>query len=133
MPEWKMLTDFKITVDHRPGALAALAARLREADVILLGLCGHVESGITAGFHCIPERAEQFRNFLRSTDMPCEEGSVLFIGGANRGDGMISTLEQIASANVNLIGLDAVTIEGEFGYFIWVSAADWPRLREALS
>ena len=133
MPEWKMLTDFRISVDHRPGAMAALAARLRDADVILRGLCGHVEAGTTASFHCIPERADQFRSFLRSTDMPHEEGSVLFIGGANRGDGMIATLEKIASANVNLIGLDAVTVEGEFGYFVWVSSEDWPKLRQVLS
>ncbi|MDG2054999.1 MAG: hypothetical protein P8J86_09855 [Phycisphaerales bacterium] len=133
MPDWKMLIDFKITLEHKPGAVASFAARLREADVILLGLSGHAEQESTAVFHCIPERADQFRSFLRSTDIPHEEGSVLFIGGANRGDAMIRTLEMIASANLNLVGLDAVTIEGEFGYFIWAQPQDWAKLREVLS
>ena len=46
---------------------------------------------------------------------------------------MIRTLEMIASANLNLVGLDAVTIEGEFGYFIWAQPQDWAKLREVLS
>jgi hypothetical protein len=132
MARWKRLADFWINLPDRPGELARLAARLREADVNLLGLWGYGAENGRARFYCVPESAEQFRNFARSAELPIREGVTFYLTAADRGGMLVQTLENIARANVNLLAIQAVAIQGEFGCFLWADERDWPTLESIL-
>jgi hypothetical protein len=126
------MADFWLNLPDRPGALARLAAELREADVNLLGLWGYGAKDGKAQFYCVPESAEQFRNFARSAELTAREGATFYLHEADRGGALIGTLESIAKAGINLLAIQAVAINGEFGCFIWAEAADWPALTKVL-
>jgi len=129
---WRPVTDFQITIPDTPGSLVRFSAMLREADVNLIGLWGLGGHGAQATFHCIPESPDQFRNFLASEDMPCEEGTVFFLSGADRAGALVRTLEQVAALGINLRRIQSVSMAGEFGCFIWADPKDWNGLLEVL-
>lgn len=130
---WERCTNFSIELPDRPGSLAALAARFRQADVHLLGLWGAGESEGPATFHCVPESPDQFRNFLASTDLEAREGSAFYVSGASHGDALVETLDRIAGAGINLQAIQGLSQNGEFGCFIWADEDDWPALERLLS
>lgn len=132
MAKWAMMSDFSITLPHRPGELARLATMLREADVNLVGLWGSGEGGDNARFYCVPERADQFRNFARSAGLDFQEGKTFYLTGADHPGALADWLGRIASAGINLRAIEAVGIGGEFGGFIWADAGDWAALAELL-
>ena len=112
MPKWTRLADFWINLPDQPGELARLAARLREADVNLLGLWGYGAENGQARFYCVPQSAEQFRNFAMSADLPAREGCTFYLHEIDRGGTLVQTLEIIASADINLLAIQAVAIYG---------------------
>ncbi|MCA9286634.1 MAG: hypothetical protein KDA22_15530 [Phycisphaerales bacterium] len=132
MADWKMMSDFSIALPDRPGELARLAARMREADVNLLGLWGYGSSSQTARFYCVPESADQFRNFAESAGLEVQEGTTFFLTGRDRGGALVERLDRIALQGINLHAIEAIRVGDQFGCFIWADAADWPRLAEAL-
>lgn len=132
MAKWTRTTDFWIDLPDRPGELSRLAARLREADVNLLGLWGYGATQGRARFYCVPESAEQFRNFARSAELPVREGVTFYLTAPNKGGALVRTLEQIAKAGINLLAIQAVSIDGEFGCFLWAQEQDWPALNDLL-
>lgn len=127
------MADFWIDLPDRPGELARLAARLREADVNLLGLWGYGAENGTARFYCVPESAEQFRNFARSAELTIREGMTFYLNAADHGGMLVQTLERIAAANINLLAIQAVAIQGEFGCFLWAKPEDSEALMHLLS
>lgn len=126
------MSDFAITLPDRPGELARLASRLREADVNLIGLWGYGAGEGKARFYCVPERADQFRHFAESAVLDFEEGSAFFLAGADHGGALVTCLDSIARAGINLQAIEAVRVGQQFGCFIWAEARDWPRLAEIL-
>ena len=132
MPKWTRLADFWINLPDQPGELARLAARLREADVNLLGLWGYGAENGQARFYCVPQSAEQFRNFAMSAELPAREGCTFYLHEIDRGGTLVQTLEKIASADINLLAIQAVAINGECGCFLWANTNDWPALEELL-
>jgi len=129
--EWRMMPDFSIELPDRPGELARLASRFREADVSLLGIWGYGGAG-RARFFCVPERADQFRNFVDSTDLEVCEGTTFFISGVDHGGALVERLDQIAGAGINLQAIEAVRLGDQFGCFLWAHADDWGRIAEVL-
>ncbi len=132
MAEWTRLADFWINLPDRPGELARLAARLREADVNLLGLWGYGAENGHARFYCVPESAEQFRNFARSAELPVRESVTFYLNAADNGGMLVQTLEKIAAAGINLLAIQAVAIKGEFGCFLWTDQEQSTALEELL-
>jgi hypothetical protein len=132
MPRWTRYADFWINLPDQPGELARLAARLREADVNLLGLWGYGAENGRARFYCVPESAEQFRNFAHSAELPVREGVTFYLTAADHGGMLVQTLEKIANANINLLAIQAIAIESEFGCFLWANESDWPKLERVL-
>jgi prephenate dehydratase len=133
MAQWTMMSDFAITLPDRPGELARLASRLREADVNLLGLWGYGSGAAEARFYCVPESAEQFRNFAESAELAVEEGTTFFLQGTDSGGALVARLDAIAHAGINLRAIEAIRVGGAFGAFLWADSADWPRLAEVLT
>jgi prephenate dehydratase len=132
MAKWAMMSDFSLQLPDRPGELARLAAMLREADVNLVGLWGYGGGRGSARFYCVPERADQFRNFARSAGLEFEEGRTFYLTGTDHPGALVRWLEKIASAGINLQAIDAVQVRGEFAGFIWADAGDWDALTELL-
>ncbi len=127
------MSDFAISLPDRPGELARLAARLRAADVNLIGLWGYGSGTGEARFYCVPESAEQFRNFAQSATLNVEEGTTFFLHGLDHGGALVAKLDAIAQAGINLRAIEAVRAGNEFGAFIWAEASDWPRLADVLN
>ncbi|MHC4446591.1 MAG: hypothetical protein ACYSXF_02135 [Planctomycetota bacterium] len=133
MSKWAMMSDFAVNLPDRPGELARLASMLREADVSLVGLWGYGPGQDKARFYCVPERAEQFRNFARSTGFGVEEGKTFYLTGADRPGVLVEWLDKIAAAGINLQAIEAVGIHGEFGCFIWADTKDHEQLKTILT
>lgn len=129
---WSQMTDFAMELPNRPGELARLAARLRAADVNLLGLWGAETSDGNGTFYCVPEAADQFREFARSAELDIREGVAFHLRGKDHVGALVRTLEQIAGANVNLLGIQTIAAEGSFGCFVWAEPDDWDRLIKVL-
>lgn len=132
MTHWQRLTDFTIRLPDRPGALAGLAARLRQADVGLLGLWGASEPDGSARFHCVPENEDQFRNFAASADLPLEEGLAFFLQAAHS-SAIVEVLDAIGRSGINLRAIEGVAQGEAFGCFLWADRADWPALERLLA
>ena len=130
---WKRVTDFVIRLPHRPGALATLAARLREADVAVLGMWGPVQGRHTMGFHCIPERSDQFRSFCRDAELDAFECPAFLLSDQEKTGGLVSALDSIALAGINIEVIQSITINSALAAIIWVDEADEPRLHQVLS
>ncbi len=133
MAKWAMMSDFAINLPDRPGELARLASMLREADVSLVGLWGYGPGQDKARFYCVPERAEQFRNFARSAGFDVTEGTTFYLTGVDRPGALVEWLDKIAGAGINLQAIEAVGIHVEFGCFIWAIPDDQERLKKMLT
>lgn len=135
-----MLPDFSIDLPDRPGELARLASRFREADVNLIGLWGYSsgQAGAKGGaegharFYCVPESAEQFRSFIESTELVVTEGTTFFLEGEDHGGALVERLDRIAAAGINLRAIEAMRAGDRFGCFIWVAPGDWGTLADVL-
>ncbi len=129
------MTDFVISLPDKPGAVATLAARFRQADISLVGLWGlgnESDSGL-GRVHCIPESAEQFRNFAASAELAIEESQTFFLSGRAGSASLVETLEKIAAAGINLRAIQGVRRSEEFGCFLWAAEQDWPALMRLLN
>ena len=129
---WATKDDFSIALPDRPGELASLTGKLADADIILLGLWGihslHGEENI----HCVPENPKQFRQFAETEGLKFEEGMTIYLNGPDSGGALVETLEEIATAGVNLHAVQAVAVHGNFGCFIWADQKDWEVLAKTL-
>jgi prephenate dehydratase len=130
---WQKVSDFVIRLPHRPGALASLAARLREADIEMLGMWGPVQGRHTTGFHCIPASAEQFRSFSRDSDMDAFEQVAFLLSDPARAGGLIAALDAIAQAGINIEVIQSIVVDGAISAIVWVDEADEPALAQVLS
>ncbi|MHC5007215.1 MAG: hypothetical protein ACYTGF_07660 [Planctomycetota bacterium] len=133
MAKWAIMADFSIRLPDRPGELARLAAMMQEAGVSLVGLWGYGEGRERARFYCVPEHPELFRDFARSANLETEEGKTFYLTGADQPGALVTWLERIGSAGINLQGIEAVRIHGVFGVFIWADAKDWYALTQLLT
>ena len=128
------MSDFVIKLSHRPGELAGLAARMRAADVNLLGLWGSGEvDGEVARVCCVPQSAEQFRNFASSAELNVREGTTFYLTGESHVAGLVRTLETIAKAGINLRAIQSIALHGEFGCFVWADPKDWDTLKSLIA
>ncbi len=120
-------SDFTFALPDRPGELAALAGRLRAADVNLLSIRATPEApGDRAIVDCVAESADQFREFARSADLAVTEQPVIYVEGVDEPGALRHILEQVAGAGVNVAAIEAVSFAGRYGAVLRVDPADWP-------
>ena len=131
--KWAKMSDFSISLPDRPGELARLAGRMREADISLVGLWGYGAGQDNARFYCVPENSDQFRSFAAAAGLTVEEGKTFYLTGADHPGALVEWLEKIAAAGINLHAIQAVRIEGEFGGFVWTDPQDWEALGRLLT
>jgi hypothetical protein len=120
-------SDFIFPLADRPGALAALAGRLRAADVNLLSIRALPESpGDHARIGCVPESADQFRAFADSAGLEITEHPVIYIEGVDQSGALRHILEQVAGAGINISSIEAVSFAGRYGAVLHVEPSQWP-------
>ncbi|MFK7960138.1 MAG: hypothetical protein AB8G96_06395 [Phycisphaerales bacterium] len=125
----QMRSDFTFALPDRPGALAALAATMRAADVNLLSLRAVPElPGEQAMVGCVPESADQFRNFADSAGLSVTERPVCFVEGVDEPGALRHILEQVASADINVESIESVAFAGRYGALLRTAPADWNRV-----
>lgn len=128
-----MKADFSIELEDRPGALAAVSLKLQDAGVDLLGLWGYGGANGSGKLYCVPKDAKKFRAFAEAEKLKVEEGVTIYISGADQGGALVESLELIAQAGINVHAIQAVTVQGEFGCFIWADAEDWDTIAQMLA
>lgn len=139
MTKWARMSDFSITLPNRPGELARLAAKLRAADINLVGLWGYGGNGGDGGdggaakFYCVPKSADQFLEFVQSADLEVKEGTTFYFSGADHAGALVKQLESIASAGINLRAIQSVAFNSEFGCFVWAEPEDWEKLTRLMA
>ncbi len=69
---------------------------------------------------CIPERDSQFRDFATSAELNATEEVAVHVTGSETGGEFIRMLENIATANLNLKEIEAVSISGKTGWILWL-------------
>ena len=118
MADWTTMTEFTVSLPDSPGQLASFAARLREGDIQLLVLEVRSLDMPHSRINCIPENAEEFRMFLRSTDLHHVNREVALLREDAGHGSFTRTLEQIAAAGINLHTIRGVTLDTGIGYVI---------------
>lgn len=120
-------SDFTFPVPDRPGSLATLAGRLRAADVNLFSIRAVPIGPDGEPFvSCVPESADQFRDFAESADLDVVERPVVWIEGVDEAGALRRVLEDVATAGVNVESVDAIAFTGRYGAILRVSPRDWP-------
>ena len=133
MGKWVKMSDFSLSLPDRPGELSRFAAKLRAADVSLLGLWGYGGDGEFARFYCVPESAEQFRAFTQSAEVSAKEGTTFYFSAEDDVGALVRVLEEIASVGINLHAIQTISAQGRFGCFVWAEPKDWETLVRLVS
>ncbi len=127
----KKVTYFKARVDDKPGSLLALARDLKDKNLGLLGLKG-VSQGSHGDVLVIPKDPEKLRIAWNATGTLTEEGTLLFVSGTDTTGALLSSLDTLNTAGVNIVAIEAGAVGGRFGAFVWVAPQDLDKSVEAL-
>jgi hypothetical protein len=112
-------TVFRFTLPDTPGILLSLAHRLRAADVTLMALWARSNKDSTSTMRCIAQRDAQFRDFAMSAEINADEEIAIHVHTAEVGGDFIRVLEKVASVNVNITAIKAVSLADQMGWVIW--------------
>ena len=98
----------------------SFANKLRTADIELLSFSTQSNGDGTATMRCIPERDSQFKDFATSAELSEKEEVAIHITGCETGGDFIRMLEKIATANLSLNEIEAVSISGKTSWILWL-------------
>ncbi|HJN71926.1 MAG TPA: hypothetical protein QF528_04960 [Phycisphaerales bacterium] len=119
MSSARKCTVFTFTLTDKPGQLLSLSNRLRTADITLRSFWATSNDDGTSTLRCIAERDPQFRDFSHSAELQVtEEQAILIISHENAG-GFLRILEKLASAEINIGDIHAVTLKDQQGWVVW--------------
>jgi hypothetical protein len=112
-------TVFTFTLKDEPGQLLSLSNRLRAADITLRSFWATSNDDKTSTLRCIAERDPQFRDFANSAELNISEEQAMYIVTAENVGGFLRVLEDLASAEINIRDIHAVTLADEQGWVVW--------------
>jgi len=128
----KRAAFFKTRLEDKPGALLAVAQTLKAKNIGLVGLWGYGTQSGEAEMYCVPKDPDKFRNLAKTSGMIVEEGSGFLLKGTDKTGALVKTLDTIAKAGINIVGLHAIAAGGNYGAFLRVSAFDLSKTAEVL-
>jgi len=128
----KRVTYFSVEVEDKPGALADFCAALRDHKVNLKGLWGFGTGMGKAKIFSVPQNHNQFRKAASAAGYAAREGTAFYLTGADRVEALCKPLELAKSAGVNIHALDALSVGGRFGAYIWGEENNTEDLAKAL-
>lgn len=133
MAIWKRLCDYQIDLEDRPGELARLTSMMRAADIGIIGIVTHGQRGGDTTITCVPESAEQFQDFLNSSEQKATRGEVFLVMAPDSGGTLIQVMEHVAREGINIKNFHAVVIQGQFGCLVWPEEGSNDTLEQALA
>jgi len=123
---------FKASIEDKPGALLSIAKDLRSKNLGLVGLLGYGVAPGRAEDCVIPKSADKLRNAWKALGITFEEGTGFFLKGADKTGALVKSLEAIAQAGINIVGISAIAVKGQYGAFLWVAQSDVEKTAQAL-
>lgn len=127
----KRVTYFKAKVEDKPGALLALMGNLKAKNIGLLSLKG-VSQGESGDILVVAKNPADLRNEWKASGALVEEGTAFFLSGEDKIGGLLTSLEAIAKAGVNIVATEAIAVGGRYGAILWVSPSDLEKTAQAL-
>jgi prephenate dehydratase len=120
-------------VSQRPGAGVRLLAAMKAAGVNLLAFTGF-PSGGGAQVDFIPDDSVRFRRAAKKAGLRVSQRKTVFlVRGSDRVGALTGVLAKLASKNINLVALSAVTAgSGRYGMIFWVKPKDVGRTARLL-
>ena len=109
MAKAKMLT---VTLQHQPGALAAIAKALGSAKVNILALLGTAQ-GEAGTVHLVVDDAKRARKVLAENQVAFQESGAEQLEVANKPGALARHLEKLAAKGVNLRSVCATAVKGK--------------------
>jgi len=131
MAKAKRLAYFKTNIDDKPGALLALTKDLKGKKLDLIALKGVAQAG-QGEILVIAKSPDKLRDAWKASGALVEEGTVFFLSGTDTTGALVTSLDAIAKAGVNLVATEALAVGGKFGAVIWVSPEDLDKTAQAL-
>jgi hypothetical protein len=132
MAKPRLVTYFKTPLEDKPGMLLAAAKEMKSKNLGLLALWAYGTQPGQGELYCIPKNSDKFRSAYRATGAPLEEGTGLFLKGADTTGALVKTLEIIAKEGVNITAVHAIAAAGNYGSFIRVPREDVTKVARAL-
>lgn len=130
--ETKRVKYFSISVQDRPGELARVARRLKEANVDLAGLWGFGVGQGKAQIFAVPKNPDQFRQTAMKADWVIKEGTCFQVVAEDRVGVLVETLDRVSGEGINLHAVDAIAVGGRCGCYVWPEEKDVERLGKVL-
>ena len=131
MAKAKRLAYFKANIDDKPGALLALTKDLKGKKLDLIALKGVAQAG-QGEILVIAKSPDKLRDAWKASGALVEEGTGFFLSGTDTTGALVTSLDAIAKAGVNLVATEALAVGGKFGAVIWVSPEDLDKTAQAL-
>jgi len=103
--------QFTITVDNRPGAVAAIANTLGSAKVNILALLGTAQ-GATGTVQFVAENPRQAKKALDAAKLSYKEASAETYHLPNKAGALAQCLAKLAARGVNLNSIYATAAKG---------------------
>lgn len=111
---------FSMQVPNTPGQGARLLKGLRENGVNLLAFTGF-PNGRTAQVDFVPENTTAFLRAARRMGIkPGKKKTVFLVRGDDRVGALVSIVEKLARARINMTAMDAVNCGKRYGAIFWV-------------
>ncbi len=125
-------TVFTFTLPDTPGQLLTLTNRLRAADITLRSFWAVSNEDGTSTLRCIAERDPQFRDFSNSAELNVSEEQAIWIVSHDDAGCFLRVLEKLASAEINIGDIHAVTLDEEQGWVVWTDEEQLDSLIELI-
>ena len=132
MAQPKRVTYFKAKITDTPGTLLGIAQTLKARKIGLVALWGYSTQPGGAELYCIPKDVEMFRSFAKASGMAIWEATGFLLKGTDRTGALVSTLDVLAKAGINIVALHAMAAAGNYGAFLHVSDADVDKTAAAI-
>jgi len=117
--EIKTAKYFSVTAFDRPGEAAQFMRTLREENVDLAGMWGFSIGRGQAQFIAVPKKPDHFREAAKKANLNVIEGTCFHIVGEDKVGSLTGLLDRVASKGINLHAVDAITLDGRFGCYLW--------------
>jgi hypothetical protein len=131
MASAKRVTYFKAKIADQPGAMLALVKGLKAKNIGLVSLKG-IGQGEYGEILAVAKNPDELRNEWQATGALVEEGSAIYISGADKTGALLANLDAIERAGVNIVAIEAVVAGGQYGTVLWVAPVDLEKTVQAL-
>jgi hypothetical protein len=123
---------FKANLENKPGALLKILNELKAKNLGLSGLWGFATQPGKAELYVVPKNPDKLRSLWSALGLVADEGTALWLKGADRTGALVKSLEALAAVDVNIESIDAVAVNGWFGSVIWVAPAEIDKAAKVL-